>query len=36
MGWYDTILFPIKWLIAWIMYGVHEGLTFLGLSLIHI
>lgn len=32
MGWYDTILFPIKWLIAWIMYGVHEGLTFLGFS----
>lgn len=27
----DTILFPIKWVIAWIMYGVHKGFTAIGL-----
>ncbi|WP_455951971.1 membrane protein insertase YidC [Arcanobacterium haemolyticum] len=28
----DTILFPIKWVISWIMYGIHSVLTALGLS----
>ncbi|MCF2707198.1 membrane protein insertase YidC [Arcanobacterium haemolyticum] len=23
----DTILYPIMWLVAWIMYGIHKGLT---------
>ncbi|MDO4665663.1 MAG: membrane protein insertase YidC [Actinomycetaceae bacterium] len=32
MGWYDTVLFPFKWLTAWIMYGVHEGLTSIGFA----
>lgn len=27
----DTILYPIKWVISWIMYAIHEGLTFVGL-----
>ena len=28
----DTILFPIKWVISWIMYLIHEGLTFIGFA----
>ncbi|MBE6484846.1 MAG: membrane protein insertase YidC [Actinomycetaceae bacterium] len=28
----DTILHPIMWLVAWVMYGVHKGLTAVGLS----
>lgn len=28
----DTILFPIMWVISYIMYGVHAGLTALGMS----
>lgn len=28
----DTILFPIKWVISWIMHFVHEALVFLGMS----
>lgn len=28
----DTILFPIKWVIAWIMNGIHSLLTMLGMS----
>ncbi|BDZ42063.1 hypothetical protein GCM10025865_13620 [Paraoerskovia sediminicola] len=32
MGFFDTILFPIQWAVAWIMYLAHQGLTFLGMS----
>lgn len=28
----DTILYPIMWVIAWIMYGIHEGLVALGMD----
>ncbi len=28
----DTILFPIMWLVAWAMYGIHKGLTLLGME----
>lgn len=28
----DKILYPIQWVISWIMYACHKGLTFLGLS----
>jgi YidC/Oxa1 family membrane protein insertase len=28
----DTILFPIEWVISWIMYLCHQGLTFLGMD----
>jgi len=31
MGFFDTILFPFKWLVSWIMVLFHDGLTFLGL-----
>lgn len=27
----DTILYPIKWVISWIMFAIHEGLTAVGL-----
>lgn len=27
----DTILQPIMWLISWILYGIHKGLTLLGM-----
>ena len=29
MGWFDTILRPIMWLVAWIMYGSHKFFTLL-------
>ena len=32
MGFFDTILFPFKWLVSWIMVAFHDGLTFLGLD----
>ncbi|MFC7403914.1 membrane protein insertase YidC [Georgenia alba] len=32
MDWFDTILYPLKWVVAWIMVGVHDGLVFLGFS----
>ncbi|MCI7551018.1 MAG: membrane protein insertase YidC [Actinomycetaceae bacterium] len=28
----DTILFPIIWVISWIMYGIHEMLVFVGMT----
>ncbi|MFT3944057.1 MAG: membrane protein insertase YidC [Ancrocorticia sp.] len=28
----DTVLFPIMWLVSWVMYGIHEGLTMLGMA----
>lgn len=28
----DTILFPIKWVISWIMYGIHSLLNMVGMS----
>ncbi|MGL4745243.1 MAG: membrane protein insertase YidC [Phycicoccus sp.] len=28
---FNTILAPIEWLVAWIMYGFHEGLTAIGM-----
>ncbi len=28
---FNTIMAPIEWLVAWIMYGFHEGLTAVGL-----
>ena len=30
MGFFDTILFPIQWVVAWIMYGSHQLFTSLG------
>lgn len=30
-GWYDTVLFPFKWVTAWVLVGIHRGLTMLGL-----
>ena len=32
MSWFDNILFPLKWVVAWIMYGFHWMLTSLGLE----
>jgi YidC/Oxa1 family membrane protein insertase len=32
MGFLDTILWPIKLAVAWIMVGFHEGLAFVGVS----
>ncbi|WP_308199881.1 membrane protein insertase YidC [Actinotalea sp. K2] len=31
MNWFDTILFPLKWVVAWIMVGFHDVLTAVGL-----
>ena len=28
---FNTIMYPIEWLVAYIMYGFHQGLTFVGL-----
>ncbi len=28
---FNTIMYPIEWLVAYIMYGFHQGLTFIGL-----
>lgn len=30
-GWYDTVLYPFKWVTAWVLVGIHKGLTLLGL-----
>lgn len=32
MGFFNTILAPIEWVVAWIMYGCHQLLTTLGMS----
>ena len=32
MGFFNTILFPFKWVVSWIMVAFHDGLTFLGLD----
>ena len=32
MGFFDTILFPFKWVVSWIMLAFHDGLTFLGMD----
>lgn len=32
MDWFDQILYPLMWVVAWIMYGAHEGLTAIGLA----
>lgn len=32
MGAFDTILYPIKWVVAWILYLFHELWTFVGLD----
>ncbi|MFT0848830.1 membrane protein insertase YidC [Actinomycetaceae bacterium L2_0104] len=28
----DTILLPIMWLVSWVMYGIHQGLTMIGMA----
>lgn len=30
--WYDKWLYPIEWVVAWIMYGIHQALNFIGLD----
>ena len=30
-GWYDTVLYPFKWVTAWVLVGIHKVLTILGL-----
>lgn len=32
MDWFDGILFPLKWVVAWIMVGAHNVLTFFGMQ----
>ena len=32
MSWFDTLLFPLMWVVAWIMYLFHQLFTFLGLN----
>jgi YidC/Oxa1 family membrane protein insertase len=32
MSWYDTLLWPIKWVVAWIMVGFHTVFRTLGLD----
>lgn len=32
MGWFDKILFPLKWVVAHIMVGSHKVFTFLGVN----
>lgn len=32
MGFIDTILFPIKWVVAWILVLFHDGFTFVGMD----
>ncbi len=32
MGFFDTILYPIKWVVAWILHFFHEFWTFVGLD----
>ena len=31
-GWYDTVLYPFKWVTAWVLVGIHKGLTVLGVT----
>ena len=35
MGWFDTLLYPIKIVVAWIMVGIHHGLVAIGLDSAH-
>ncbi|MCC9205712.1 membrane protein insertase YidC [Arthrobacter sp. zg-Y769] len=32
MGFFETILFPFKWVVSWIMWVFHEGFVFLGMD----
>ena len=32
MDWFDSLLYPLKWVVAWIMYGFHWLLTSVGLE----
>lgn len=32
MDWFDGILYPLKWVVAWIMYGAHTVLTTFGMA----
>ncbi|MCC3272031.1 membrane protein insertase YidC [Arthrobacter zhangbolii] len=32
MGFFETILFPFKWVVSWIMWIFHEGFVFLGMD----
>ena len=32
MGFFETILFPFKWVVSWIMWLFHEGFVFLGMD----
>ncbi|MBF4994575.1 membrane protein insertase YidC [Arthrobacter gandavensis] len=32
MGFFDTIMFPFKWVVSWIMWIFHEGFVFLGMD----
>ncbi len=32
MQFFDNILYPLKWVVAWIMVGAHDALTFLGME----
>ncbi|MFQ4148122.1 membrane protein insertase YidC [Arthrobacter sp. LAPM80] len=32
MGFFNTILFPFKWVVSWIMVAFHDVLTFLGMD----
>lgn len=32
MSWFDNILYPIMWVVAWIMYAFHKVFEFLGLD----
>ncbi|MDO8143760.1 MULTISPECIES: membrane protein insertase YidC [unclassified Isoptericola] len=32
MGFFDTILYPIQWVVAWIMYGSHQMFMALGMQ----
>lgn len=31
-GWWDTLLFPLKWIVAWVMVILHHALVFVGFS----
>ncbi|OKL48546.1 hypothetical protein BSR29_00130 [Boudabousia liubingyangii] len=30
-GWYDTVLYPLKWIVAWVMVIIHKFLTLIGI-----
>ncbi|CEA07218.1 Membrane protein insertase MisCA precursor [Arthrobacter saudimassiliensis] len=32
MGFFETILFPFKWVVSWIMWIFHEGFVFVGMD----